>query len=104
MAIVQIAEVMRTTARLHFGRILPPDNPVARYTSACLTGQPYAYFLTPPEVLVAYRVIVGPAYYTEESIKIFLYGGEKSVPVKKTPDGARFILLNIAPNKFVILQ
>jgi len=116
-AIAQIAQVMRTTAPLRFGRMY------YRQISgdAVHFGFPYgttytlalSRLLWGSEVLVAYNVstesrtdcvIVDASLHAEKSTMTFLYGGSGSVPVKATPDGARFVQLDLAPYQFVILQ
>lgn len=115
-AVSQIAQVMRTTPHLRFGRMyyrqISGDGVHFGMPYGTTYTLAFSRLLWGTEVLVAYNVsgqtrndcvIVESTYYTNGSTKTFLYGGVGSLPVQKTQDGTRFIQLNLAPNQFVIL-
>jgi glycosidase len=115
--IAKIAEVMRATPPLRFGRMyyrqisgdgvhfgLPFGN---AYTLA------FSRMLYSSEVLVAYNIsgVARNDYIVVDSIlsppgssKTFLYGGAGSVPVNYAPDGTAYVQLALGANQFVVLK
>ena len=115
--ISKIAEVMRSTEPLRFGRMyfrpisgdgvhfgLPFGNSYTLAFSRILYGR---------EVLVAYNVSTNPrndAIVIDSSIHAdgdklrFLYGKTGNVSASTAADGTRFIRLPLAPHQFVILE
>jgi alpha-amylase len=115
--IAKIADVMRQTEPLRFGRLyyrqisgngidfgLPFGSDYTLAFSRLLYGR---------EVLVAYNVsgsgrgdsvIVDAAFHQPGDTMNFLYGGTGSVMIQKAASGALFVKLNLAPQQFVILE
>lgn len=116
-AISKIAQVVRTSANLRFGRMyyrqISSDGIHFGFpygTSYTLAFSRIAYG---SEVLVAYNVssqprsdniIVDASIHVKGSKMSYLYGDSGKVPVNESPDGARFVRLNLAQYQFVILQ
>jgi len=113
--IAKIAEVMRNTEALRFGRMY------YRQISGdgIHFGFPYGYTYTlafsrllyGQEVLVAYNVsdqprndcvIVDSTFHGTGAMKC-LYGGAGTLPVQAAPDGSRYVQLNLPAHGFVIL-
>jgi glycosidase len=114
--IAAIAQVMRTTVPLRFGRIyyrqisgdgehfgLPSGN---TYTLA------FSRLLYPKEVLVAYNVssqpradfvIVDTTLHADGDHLTYLYGGSGTVLVETASDGSRFVHLPLSGYQFVVL-
>ncbi len=105
--IAKIADVMRKTQALRFGRMY------YRQISGdgIHFGFPYGYTYTlafsrllyGQEVLVAYNVsdqprndcvIVDATFHGTGSMK-YLYGGTGTIPVQATPDGSRYVQLSL---------
>jgi len=116
-AIAQIAGVMRTTAPLRFGRMYYRQISGDGLHFGFPYGTDYTLALSRllygSEVLVAYNVssrprtdyvIVEASYHAAGETMAFLYGGTGSVPIRETPEGARFVQLSLAPYQFVILR
>ena len=116
--ISKIAEVMRSTEPLRFGRMyfrpisgegvlqfgLPFGN---SYTLA------FSRILYDREVLVAYNVSMSPrndaividsAMHADGDKLQFLYGKTGNLSASTAPDGTRFVRLPLAPHQFVILE
>lgn len=113
--IAKIADVMRNTEALRFGRMY------YRQISGdgVNFGFPYGYTYTlafsrllyGQEVLVAYNVsdqprndcvIVDSTFHGGGTMK-YLYGGTGTIPVQTAPDGSRYVQLNLPGHGFVIL-
>ena len=114
--IAKIAEVMRTTEPLRFGRMY-----FREIGDGINFGLPYgttytlafSRMLYGSEVLVAYNVsatarndcvIVDASIHQPGDTMQFLYGNSGSVVVQQAPDGSRYVQLNLAPRQFVILR
>ena len=115
--ISNIAEVMRSTQPLRFGRMyfrpisgdgvhfgFPFGNSYTLAFSRILYGR---------EVLVAYNVssnprndaiVVDAAIHADGDQLQFLYGGAGNVSASTAPDGTRLVRLPLAPHQFVILE
>lgn len=115
--ISKIAQVMRTTTPLRFGRMyyrqisgngidfgFPFGNTYTLAFSRIIYGR---------EVLVAYNVAdsnrsdhvtVDGSYHKEGDRLNFLYGDIGSVPVEKAPEGSLNVQLNLKGHQFVILE
>jgi glycosidase len=116
-AIAAIAQVMRDTAELRFGRMyyrelsgdgehfgLPYGGDYTLAFSRVLWGS---------EVLVAYNVssrprsdcvIVDASFHAPGGAMKFLYGGNGGVTVQAASSGARYVRLDLQPYQFVVLQ
>jgi glycosidase len=116
-SIAQIAQVMRNTAHLRFGRMyyrqISGDG--VNFGSPYGTTYTLAFsrLLWGSEVLVAYNVsgqarndciIVDASFHAKDTTMSFLHGSAGSVPVQEAPSGARFVQLSLAPHQFVILK
>ncbi len=116
-SIAGIAEVMRSTAELRFGRMYyreisgdgehfgPPYG--SGYTLA------FSRLLWGTEVLVAYNVssqarndciIVDSSFHEAGTTMQYLYGSAGSVKVQPALSGARYVKLDLAPHQFVVLR
>ncbi len=115
-AIGQIAQVMRTTQPLRFGRMyyrqISGDGVHFGLPYGTTYTLAFSRILYGSEVLVAYNVsgqprndciIVDVSLHDQGGTMTYLYGGSGSVPVQKAGD-ARFVQLSLAPHQFVILQ
>jgi glycosidase len=113
----EIAQVMRTTEALRFGRMyyrqISGDGIHFGYPYGTTYTLAFSRLLYGAEVLVAYNVsgqsrkdcvIVDATWHDQGSKLTYLYGGSGSVAVQKADSGARFVQLNLAPYQFVILQ
>lgn len=114
--IARIAEVVRTTDPLRFGRIYfrPISGNGVDFGLPFGTTYTLAFsrLLYPREVLVAYnvsdqprsdRVVVDASYHQDGDPMTFLYGKSGSVLIQTAPNGTRFVQLELAPRQFVIL-
>ena len=115
--IAQIAQVMRETAHLRFGRMyyrqISGDGEHFGYPFGTTYTLAFSRLLWGSEVLVAYNVssqarsdhvIVDASFHAIGSKMSFLYGAADSVTVKQAPSGARYVKLDLAPYQFVVLQ
>jgi len=115
--ISKIADVMRTTSPLRFGRMyyrqisendidfgFPFGNTYTLAFSRIVYGR---------EVLVAYNVsdsnrsdhvIIDVSYHKDGDSLHFLYGKAGDIPVHKAPDGSLNVQLDLNPHQFVILE
>lgn len=113
----KLAQVMRATAPLRFGRMyfrqisgdgvhfgLPFGSDYTLAFSRILYGR---------EVLVAYNVsgqpradgiIVDASLHKPGDTLRYLYGNSGSVPVERAPDGSRFVRVPLRPHQFTILE
>jgi len=114
-AIGQIAEVMRTTAPLRFGRMyyrqISGDGIHFGFPYGTTYTLAFSRLLYGSEVLAAFNisgqprsdyVIVDASVHYKGGTLTYLYGGSGNVPVQKAGD-TRFIQLSLAPHQFVIL-
>jgi len=114
--ISNIAAVMRDNEPLRFGRMyfrqISGDGRNFGFPYGSAYTLAFSRLLYPDEVLVAYNisgqarsdcVIVDAALHPDGSEMTFLYGQPGKTKVRTTPDGSRFVQLNLAPHQFVIL-
>jgi alpha-amylase len=114
--IAKIAEVMRSSAPLRFGRMY-----FRQIGDGINFGFPYGTTYTlafsrivyGEEVLVAYnvsdqprqdRVIIDASLHKGGDNLTFLYGNTGSVTAQAKADGTTFVQLNLQPRQFVVLQ
>ncbi len=115
--ISQIAAVMRSTEELRFGRMYYRQISGDRVHFGLPYGTTYTLafsrLLYGSEVLIAYNisnalrddsVIIDSDLHADGATMTYLYGGTGSVGVSTSPDGARFVTLNLPPYQFVILR
>lgn len=115
--IALIAQVMRTTTPLRFGRMYYRQTSMNGNDFSLPTGNAYTLAFSRivygREVLVAYNisnaqrndfVIIDAAYHKAGEQLNFLYGAAGSVPVHQSPGGALCVQLELAPHQFVILE
>jgi glycosidase len=115
-AIGQIAQVMRTTEALRFGRMyyrqISGDAVHFGFPYGTTYTLAFSRLLYGSETLVAYNVsgqhrndfvIVDAILHNQGDKLTYLYGDSGSVSVQEA-DGARFVQLDLAPYQFVILQ
>src|SRR5262249_35844492 len=115
--IAKIADIMRNTEPLRFGRMyfrqisgdgihfgLPFGNTYTLAFSRLLYGN---------EVLMAYnvsdktrndRIVVDATLHHDGDSMRFMYGRVGTVPVHTAPDGTRFVQIQLSPHEFVILK
>ncbi len=116
-AIASIAEVMRSSAPLRFGRIYyrPISGDGVHFGLPYGTTYTLAFsrLLYGTEVLVAYNVsaearddciVVDSQLHPAGSAMRFLYGGSGEASVRSTIDGMCFVRLPLGPYQFAILQ
>jgi alpha-amylase len=114
--IAKIADVMRQTAPLRFGRMyfrqISGDGVQFGFPFGNAYTLAFSRILYGEEVLVAYnisnqtrhdRVIVDGAMHSPGDKLNFLYGASGSVTVQQNPDGTTFVQLDLNPMQFVIL-
>jgi alpha-amylase len=114
--IAKIADVMRATEPLRFGRMyyrqISGDGKTFGFPFGSTYTLAFSRLLYPQETLVAYnvasqarddRVIVDATLHPEGSQMTFLYGDTGTVPVQTAASGARFVKLDLEPHQFVIL-
>ncbi|HEY8037850.1 MAG TPA: alpha-amylase family glycosyl hydrolase [Methylobacter sp.] len=115
-AIGQIAQVMRTTEALRFGRMyyrqISGDAVHFGFPYGTTYTLAFSRLLYGSEVLVAYNVsgqhrndfvIVDAILHNQGDKLTYLYGDSGNVAVQEA-DGARFVQLDLGPYQFVILQ
>ncbi|HEY5993536.1 MAG TPA: alpha-amylase family glycosyl hydrolase [Gallionellaceae bacterium] len=116
--IAAIAQVMRSTAELRFGRMyyrqISGDGENFGFPYGTSYTLAFSRILWGSEVLIAYNVsnqersdciIVDASFHGEKGSTVkYLYGGVGSVPVQPASSGARYVQLNLAPHQFVILR
>jgi glycosidase len=115
--IAAIAQTMRNSAPLRFGRMyyrqISGDGVHFGFPYGNTYTLAFSRLLYPSEVLVVFnvsgearddRVIVDAALHDDASRMSFLFGGNGSLPVQTAPDGARFVEVPLAPHQFAILQ
>jgi alpha-amylase len=115
--ISRIAEVMRSTEPLRFGRMYFRQISSDRVHFGFPFGNSYTLafsrILYGREVLVAYNVSSNPrndAVVIDSDIHPdgrnlrFLYGKTGGIPASTAPDGTRFVRLDLAPHQVVILE
>src|SRR5438552_8607163 len=115
--ITTIAQVMRTTAPLRFGRMyfrqISGDSIHFGFPFGTTYTLAYSRILYGSEVLVAYnvsdqnrndRVLVDASIHKAGNTMSFLYGKSGSAAVKQAPDGSLYVQLDLGPRQFVILQ
>jgi glycosidase len=114
--IAKIAQVMRTTEPLRFGRMyfrqISGDGLHFGFPYGTTYTLAFSRLLYGHEVLVAYNVsdqsrsdsvIVDAALHKPGETMHFLYGKSGGVTVQSTPDGALYVQLDLGPRQFVIL-
>jgi alpha-amylase len=116
--ISKIAEVMRGTEPLRFGRMyFRPISGEGVLQFGLPFGSSYTLafsrILYGREVLVAYNVSMSPrndaividaAMHADGDKLQFLYGKTGNLSASTAPDGTRFVRLPLAPHQFVILE
>jgi glycosidase len=115
-AIGQIAQVMRTTEALRFGRMyyrqISSDAVHFGFPYGTTYTLAFSRLLYGSETLVAYNVsgqhrndfvIVDAILHNQGDKLTYLYGDSGSASVQEA-DGTRFVQLDLAPYQFVILQ
>ena len=116
--IAKIAQVMRTTEPLRFGRMYYRQISVDGTNFGLPFGTTYTLafsrILYGNEVLVAYNVsnqnrndcvIIDASFHEEGETMRFLYGKSGTVNVQLAPDGfSLYVRLDLGPRQFVILQ
>jgi alpha-amylase len=114
--IAKIANVMRTNEPLRFGRMyfrqISGDGVHFGFPYGSTYTLAFSRILYPDEVLVAYNVqnanrqdyvIVDAVLHADGSLMRYLYGGVGTVPVQTSPDGSRFVKLDLGAHQFAIL-
>jgi len=115
--ISSIAEVMRSSEPLRFGRMyfreISGNGIQFGFPFGTTYTLAFSRILYGREVLVAYnvsdqprddRVIIDASLHQPGDKMTFLYGKAGNIPVEQAPDGARFVRLELGPRQFVILQ
>ncbi|MBU6481681.1 MAG: alpha-amylase [Nitrospirae bacterium] len=116
--IAKIASVMRTSEPLRFGRMYYRQISGDRIHFGLPYGTEYTLafcrILYKRDVLVAYNIskhprsdaiVVDATLHSAATASMtFLYGGNGSIPVQQTPNGTRYVALDLSPNAFVILE
>ena len=114
--IAKIAEVMRTTAHLRFGRMyyrqISGNGVNFGFPFGTTYTLAFSRVLYGSEVLVAYNisdkarndfVLVDASFHKAGDTMSFLYPNHGIVTVQKTADDTHFVQLNLEPHQFVIL-
>jgi glycosidase len=114
--IARIADVMRSSEPLRFGRMyfrqISGDGQHFGFPFGFAYTLAFSRILYPQEILIAYNVsdaarsdsvIVDADLHPAPSSMTFLYGGAGAVPVRTATDGSRFVTLNLGPRQFAIL-
>jgi glycosidase len=115
--IAKIADIMRATQPLRFGRMyfrqISADGLTFGFPFGSTYTLAFSRVLYGQEVLVAYnvspiarqdRVVIDATLHPNGDTLRFLYGAPGTVPAQTAPNGTRFVQLDLAPNQFVILQ
>ncbi len=115
--IAKIAQVMRTTQPLRFGRMYYRQISGDRVNFGFPYGSTYTLafsrLLYGREVLVAYNVsdqprndcvIVDASFHKPGDRMNFLYGNSGGTTVQPAPDGSLYVQLDLGPRQFVILE
>lgn len=115
--IAKIAEVVRTTEPLRFGRMyfrqISGDSVHFGFPYGTAYTLAFSRILYGREVVFAYNVsshartdsvIVDAALHKPGETLKFLYGKTGSTPVRQAPGGERFIQLELSPRQLVILE
>jgi glycosidase len=116
--IAAIAEVMRTSEPLRFGRMYYRQISGDRIHFGFPYGTEYTLafsrILHNREVLMAYNVssqprhdaiVIDATLHSAATASLtFLYGSSGTLPVQWAPDGTRYVTVDLAPNAFVILE
>jgi alpha-amylase len=115
--IAAIAAVMRDREPLRFGRIYFRPTSTDGNSCGLPTGTNYTLafsrVLADREVLIAYNVSAQPrndcvlvdgTLHRPEDKLTFLFGGQGTVPVEKSPGGTLFVRLALEGRQFVILE
>jgi glycosidase len=115
--IARIAEVMRTTEHLRFGRMyyrqISGNDIDFGFPFGTTYTLAFSRVLYGSEVLVAYNisdtprsdsVIVDASFHNAGDTMTFLYPKAGTVTIQVAPNGARFVKVPLAPHEFVILQ
>jgi glycosidase len=115
--IARIAEVMRTTPALRFGRMyfreISGDGLHFGLPFGFAYTLAFSRILYGHEVLVAYNVagqarhdavIVDASLHQAGGTMRYRYGHSGRVPVERAPDGSAFVRLPLAPHQFVVLE
>jgi hypothetical protein len=115
--IAKIAQVMRTTEPLRFGRMyfrqISGDGIHFGFPYGTTYTLAFSRILYGREVLVAYNVseqsrndcvIVDASLHQAGEMMRFLYGKSGSAVVEQAPDGSLYARLDLSPRQFVILQ
>jgi alpha-amylase len=115
--IAKIAQVMRTTEPLRFGRMyfrqISGDGVHFGFPYGTTYTLAFSRILYGHEVLVAYNVadqnrhdcvIVDASFHKKDEQMRFLYGKSGSTTVQQAPDGTLYVQLDLGPRQFVILQ
>jgi glycosidase len=115
--IAKIAQVMRTTEPLRFGRMyfrqISGDGIHFGFPYGTTYTLAFSRILYGREVLVAYNVseqsrndcvIVDASLHRAGEMMRFLYGKSGSAMVQQASDGSLYVRLDLSPRQFVILQ
>jgi len=115
--IARIADVMRETEPLRFGRMyyrqISGDGEHFGFPYGATYTLAFSRVLYGQEILVAYNVssqprndhvIVDATLHADGSSMRFLYGGAGTTQVSTASDGSRSVQLNLAPHGFAILR
>jgi alpha-amylase len=115
--IAKIAQVMRTTEPLRFGRMyfrqISGDGVHFGFPYGTTYTLAFSRILYGREVLVAYNVadqnrhdciIVDASFHKKDEQMRFLYGKSGSTTIQQAPDGTLYVQLDLGPRQFVILQ
>jgi len=115
--IAQIAQVMRNTPHLRFGRMyyrqISGDGVNFGFPYGTTYTLAFSRLLWGSEVLIAYnvsnearddRVVVDSSLHAKGTTMRFLHGGAGTLTVQEAPSGTRFVQLGLQPYHFVILQ
>jgi len=115
--IARIADVLRETEPLRFGRMyyrhISGDGEHFGFPYGATYTLAFSRVLYGQEILVAYNVssqprndhvIVDATLHADGSSMRFLYGGAGTTQVSTASDGSRSVQLNLAPHGFAILR
>ena len=115
--IAEIADVMRTTQPLRFGRMyfrqISGDSVHFGFPFGNSYTLAFSRVLYPREVLVAYNVsggarndciVIDAVLHQDGDTLRFLYGKTGTTLARTSTDGTRFVRIDLAPHQFVILE
>jgi glycosidase len=115
--ITQIAEIMRTTEPLRFGRMyfrqISGDGSHFGWPFGSAYTLAFSRLLFGREVLVAYNIsstarhdciVIDATLHKDGDTLRFLYGKTGTTSAGTAPDGTRFVQIDLAPHQFVVLE